>query len=145
MSGGKSMKKSVIGSRMTTMNSLNKMAPRPRKGRFIRRAIAMLPEASLGGLLRAVVSIFRGQRDEDVFERGTNDVDLCALDSNLAHLLFDVGAGDGIIHQQMHRLTKDGRAPHALDRAHSLQRLGDVIAADIKPARARRIDVGHLL
>ena len=36
MSGGKSMKKSVIGSRRTLMNSLKRMAFRPRKeGAFI--------------------------------------------------------------------------------------------------------------
>src|SRR5713101_7664679 len=35
-SGGKNMKNNVIGSRQTTMNSLNKIAPSPRKGlRFI--------------------------------------------------------------------------------------------------------------
>src|SRR5436190_23637605 len=42
------MKKRVIGSRQTIMNSLNKMAPRPRKGaRFIGSPVAVPVAASL--------------------------------------------------------------------------------------------------
>src|SRR5689334_13799090 len=116
MRGGKSMKKSVIGSRITTMNSLNKMAPRPRNGRFM--DFNRLPHAervrypasvafSLGGamripssrrflLWRTVVGIFRGQSDEDIFERRPDDVNLGALDPDAEQLFFDLGPGDGI-------------------------------------------------
>src|ERR1700681_4744109 len=99
MSGGKSMKKSVIGSRRTVMNSLNRMAPRPRKGaRFIKSRMnqprintdfhgsgntdlgfllsVFHPCSSVAQILGCLavlilVGVLRGERNENILERGT--------------------------------------------------------------------------
>src|SRR4051812_49045826 len=120
------MKKRVIGSRRTVMNSLKRIAFRPRKGaRFMRPRFAQklqvpnpklqrssksqAPNCSRCALLLVFAGVFRGEGDEDVFERRANLVDLGAGNSDAAQLFVDLLLANGFVHQKVHRLAEYGR------------------------------------
>src|SRR5205814_7160670 len=72
-SGGKNMKNNVIGSRQTMINSLNRIAPRPRKGTCF-----------ISGRFLLFVRVLFGQSDKDILQRRTDLVDLRLVDADFA-------------------------------------------------------------
>src|ERR1041384_8289012 len=173
MSGGKSMKNNVIGSRRTVMNSLKRIAFSPRNGaRFMAlrqpsSVAASLCEAwaalsrrtgrrphgdgyrrdfpSRGFLLVIFAGMFRRQGNENVFERRTDFVDLRTVDPDAAKLFVDLLATNALVHEKVHRLPEDGCIQHALHFAHRAQRNRDVIAGDVEPTRSGWADFRHSL
>src|SRR2546423_1950818 len=126
MSGGKSMKNNVIGSRRTVMNSLNRIAFRPRKGaRFMSRSArkSQIPNPKLqrspksqapnGKLspsrrffLVILVRVFRRQRYEHIFQRRADLVNLGTRNTDAAQLCVDLRALHAFVDQQVHRLAE---------------------------------------
>src|SRR2546421_255666 len=99
-SGGKSMKKSVRGSRKTDVNSFSKIALNPRK--TLNKRHLLVPFGIRAG----------GQRDEDILQRGRYRSDIRFRNSGAGQLVANALLGNGILDQQVHRLTKDRRAQH---------------------------------
>ena len=64
-------------------------------------------------------------------------------DANFAQLFFDLRTLDGVIDEQMHRLTEDCSAAHSGHLVHGVERGGHVIASHIEPACAGWIHLGQ--
>src|SRR4051794_6059232 len=117
------MKNSVVGSRNTTVNSLNKMALNPRNISIARRFFFEM----------------RGQRHEYIFERCRDGANVGLANADTGEALANRRLGYGFIEQEVHRLAKDGGSAHAFHLPHRLQTERDVIAIHVQTLCAWRI------
>src|SRR4051794_16216716 len=135
--GGKNMKNKVMGSRQTMMNSLKRMAPSPRNG----RRFMMLKKAPSCRFL--LPRVFSTECHENIFQRWTNLVNFGVADANAAQASLDLCRGNRFLHQQMHRLSENGRAAHTGQAMHGLERGRDMIARHVEATRSRRAHIRH--
>ena len=72
-----------------------------------------------------LAGVLRRKRDEHVFQRRADLVDLGTRDADTAKFFVDLLAAHAFIHEKVHRLTEDRGVQHALHFAHRAQRHGD--------------------
>ena len=75
-----------------------------------------------------------GKFDEHVFQRRTYFMNLDMRDPDFAQLFLDLRALDGVIDEQMHRLTENCGAAHSGHLMHCVECRRHVIASHVQPA-----------
>src|SRR5207247_7842266 len=83
-------------------------------------------------------SVLGGKLDKYILQRRADVVNLRVGDSDFAELFVDLRALDGVVYQQMHRLTEHRGIAHSGHLMHCMKRCRHVIARHVEPARSRR-------